>query len=223
MNSFMIRPITEGFIAGVTVATLYLTSHCWLAIPENRSTSRKWISLTVILLFTIGYPIAALHTQGDRFVITCLVFSIFVLLSAIDASYHLLPDALTLPGIIVAVTASALNLTSVDTLDSILGTLIGYFTFYSVNTIYVWWRHTDGVGQGDWKMAAMMGAWFGASHLFLAIVIASIAGLIVSIALLASRRISRATPVPFGSFLGISSLVFSLFRADVWALYSRLF
>lgn len=125
-----------------------------------------------------------------------------LVLSLIDLDHQILPDWITLPGIALGVLASFLGLTGIGLLGSLLGAGVGYVVFWGVAFTYRASRGVDGLGEGDWKMAAMLGAVFGWKALFLLVLIASLLGTFVGLALMWFGGRSSQHRLPFGTFLG---------------------
>ena len=135
----------------------------------------------------------------SRLVFGCALIVLF----AIDLEHHLLPNAITLPGI-VAGFAFAL-LTEPGWLDSLLGILLGGGVLYAIAEGYYLVRHEEGMGMGDVKMLGMIGAFLGWQLTILTLVMASFAGAFIGLLLIALRRGDMKYALPFGTFLALGA------------------
>jgi leader peptidase (prepilin peptidase) / N-methyltransferase len=144
-------------------------------------------------------------------VVYMVFISALLVLALIDFDHQILPDVITLPGTAFAIVASG-ALWWFDwpglphPLESIASAAGGYLAFFAVAESYRRTRHVEGLGQGDWKMAAMLGAVLGWQKLLLTVLLAALAGTAVGVALMASRRQTAQHPLPLGTFLGIAGI-----------------
>lgn len=127
-------------------------------------------------------------------------------LAAIDIDTQLLPDALTLPllwlGLLVNLGGGFAPLA-----DAVIGAAVGYLSLWSVYWAFRLLTGKEGMGFGDFKLLAAIGAWLGWSMLPLVILLSSLVGAAVGIALIVLRRQSRGTPIPFGPYLAAAGLI----------------
>jgi leader peptidase (prepilin peptidase)/N-methyltransferase len=129
--------------------------------------------------------------------------SALIVLFAIDLEHHLLPNAITLPGIVVGFVFSCL--TEPGWLDSLIGILVGGGALYGVAEAYYRIRHEDGLGMGDVKMLAMVGAFIGWKLMLMTLMLASVAGSLVGLVLVISKRGGMKYALPFGTFLAVGA------------------
>ena len=129
-----------------------------------------------------------------------------IAVSAIDVETRLLPDAITLPllwlGLAVNLTAAFAPLR-----DCVIGAMAGYLLLWSVHHGFRLLTGREGMGYGDFKLLAALGAWLGWPALPDVVVLASLGGVLVGIVLVASGRASRHTPLPFGPYLAGAGLL----------------
>jgi leader peptidase (prepilin peptidase) / N-methyltransferase len=169
------------------------------------------LSALVAWKFGFGWP------AGAALVLTWFL----VALTFIDIDHQLLPDSLTLPllwlGLLLSLwSAQAAGLpVPVDTRSSVIGAMAGYVSLWSVYHLFRLLTGKDGMGYGDFKLFAALGAWLGWQMLLPIILIASGIGAIVGLALIALRRQSRSTPIPFGPFLAGAGWLMLLFGQPV--------
>jgi len=141
----------------------------------------------------------------------CLFCALIVALAFIDWDTTLLPDDLTLPLLWAGLLASALQWTHVPLFSAVMGAAAGYLSLWSVYWGFKLATGKEGMGYGDFKLFAALGAWFGWQALVPIILIASVIGAIVGIALKFTSGLREGGYVPFGPFLagaGLAALVF---------------
>lgn len=136
-----------------------------------------------------------------------LLVSGLVAITGIDLDHQLIPDAISLPGILVGLVASTVT-GRPGWLDSLIGILVGGGIFLVIIV-----ASRGGMGAGDMKMGAMLGAFLGWQLVLVAILLAILVGGAVAIGVLVLRRKGRKDALPFGPFLALGGLV-SLFRGE---------
>ena len=136
-----------------------------------------------------------------RLVFVCML----VVLFAIDLGHRILPDAITLPGIVLGVGASVVLPPGVR--DSLLGAALGGGLLWAISEGYFRLRGREGLGFGDVKMLAMIGAFLGWPQTLLTLFLASLAGSLAGVWLIVSRRGGMQSALPFGTFLAAGALV----------------
>jgi leader peptidase (prepilin peptidase)/N-methyltransferase len=137
---------------------------------------------------------------ASRLVFGCAL----VVLFAVDLEHQLLPNAITLPGIVVGFAFSLF--TEPGWQASLIGILAGGGVLYAIAEIYYRVRHEEGLGMGDVKMLAMIGAFLGWRLMVLTLVLASFSGSIIGVLLIATRRGGMKYALPFGTFLALGAL-----------------
>ena len=145
------------------------------------------------------------------------------MLSLIDLEHQLLPDAITLPGIAVGLATSFLPGSSVAPLSAAAAAAGGWLAFAAVARVYRRTRGMEGLGQGDWKMAAMLGAFLGWQKMLLTVLLASVAGTVVGLILIALRGRDMRYALPFGTFLGVGAILVVFLGDPVLVWYRGLF
>jgi leader peptidase (prepilin peptidase)/N-methyltransferase len=129
---------------------------------------------------------------------------VLIALTFIDIDEQLLPDSMTLP-----LLGMGLALNSFDIFTSasqaIWGALLGFILLWLIDELYYMIRKRHGIGMGDCKLLAALGAWLGASALAPILLIASVLGLGVAILFIALKRLKYDTPIAFGPFLAIAA------------------
>ena len=151
----------------------------------------------------------------SRLVFGCALIVLF----AIDLEHHLLPDAITLPGIIVGFLFSVF--TTPGWLSSLIGIVVGGGVLFLIAEAYYRLRHEEGLGMGDVKMLAMIGAFIGWQLTLLSLMLASFAGTLIGVALIATGRGTMKYALPFGTFLAIGAAVSAVVGQSILDWYLR--
>jgi leader peptidase (prepilin peptidase)/N-methyltransferase len=135
-----------------------------------------------------------------------------------------------MPGTAAGLAASlALHLSATPPAATLLGgvriweapaaALAGYAAFAAVAAAARRYYGQEALGRGDWKLAAMLGAFLGFKGLFLTVFLGSLAGAVIGMALVAAGRASRTTQIPFGTFLGLAGIAVLVAGGDLWRWY----
>ncbi len=150
-----------------------------------------------------------------------LVFSGYlVALSGIDLRTQYLPDELTYPLLWLGLLASLLTM-FVDPVSAILGAAVGYLSLWSVYWLFKLATGKEGMGYGDFKLLAALGAWCGAKAILTILLLSSLVGALVGSAWLIYKGRDRATPIPFGPYLAIAGWLQFMSGADWLDTYLR--
>jgi leader peptidase (prepilin peptidase)/N-methyltransferase len=139
----------------------------------------------------------------------CLTW-ILIALAGIDLRTQLLPDPLTLPLLWLGLLASLIPLFA-DPVTSILGAALGYLSLWAVYWLFKLVTGKEGMGYGDFKLLAALGAWLGPLALLPIVLLASVVGTLIGGSVLALRGRDRSTPIPFGPFLAGAGWLWLLF------------
>lgn len=144
----------------------------------------------------------------------CGFVATLVALAGIDWDTTLLPDSLTLPLLWAGLIVSALGWTSLPLLPAVWGAVVGYLSLWSVYWLFKLTTGKEGMGHGDFKLLAALGAWLGWQMILPIVLAASILGAIVGIAMKFSSTLREGRYVPFGPFLAGAGIVVMLAGAD---------
>ncbi len=129
-----------------------------------------------------------------------------IALTTIDLDHQLLPDDITIPMLWLGLIFNMQSLFT--TLSSaIIGVIAGYLFLWSIYWLFKLITHKEGMGYGDFKLLAMLGAWLGWQALPKIILLSSLVGAIVGIGLILLKRHKRSDPLPFGPFLALAGWV----------------
>ncbi len=163
------------------------------------------------------------HGPSLRSVATAAFVTALLILSLIDLEHHLLPNVITLPGIAFGVSASLLPGSPIGPLQSLAAAASGYLMLMVVAKAYRATRGVEGLGQGDWKLVAMLGAFFGWQRMLLSVFGATLVGSLVGIVLVVARGRGGQYPLPLGTFLGFSAIAIVFFGDPALAWYGSFF
>ncbi|WP_313953426.1 A24 family peptidase [Accumulibacter sp.] len=154
--------------------------------------------LSAFAAFHFGYGWAAL---GAMLLIWCLIA-----LTCIDLDTQLLPDSITL---LLLWTGLLFNLvgTFAELQSAVIGAVSGYLSLWSVYWAFKLTTGKEGMGYGDFKLLAALGAWLGWQMLPLTILLSSLLGAVVGIALIVIAKRGRSVPIPFGPYLATAGLL----------------
>jgi leader peptidase (prepilin peptidase)/N-methyltransferase len=161
--------------------------------------------------------------------LAALVLTWFLIaLACIDIDTQLLPDSLTLPLLWLGLSLSLLGAHDaaslpVDVRSGVIGAAAGYVSLWSVYHLFRLLTGKEGMGYGDFKLFAALGAWLGWQMLLPVILIAAVVGALVGIAMLTVRGQSRATPIAFGPFLAAAGWLVLMFGQGLVGRYFALF
>lgn len=202
-------------------------SHC----PHCQAEIKAWQNVPVISYLVLRgrcgkcktrisprYPLVELLTAALSMVVAwqfgfgweagamLLLTWALVTLSLIDADTQLLPDVIVLPLLWLGLIVNSFGLFT-DLNTALAGAVFGYLSLWSVYWAFKLVTGKEGMGYGDFKLLAMIGAWGGWQVLPLTILLSSLVGAILGIIILKARGDSNATPLPFGPYLAIAGWI----------------
>jgi leader peptidase (prepilin peptidase)/N-methyltransferase len=154
------------------------------------------------VVFVSGY---ALYGWTLLLAVRLLFACAMIVLFFIDLHHRILPNVITLPGIVLGFVVSLFL--PPGWISSAIGLLAGGGVLFAIAEIYYRVRGVEGLGMGDVKMLAMIGAFLGWPQMLVTLVLASIAGSIVGLLLIVSRRGDMKAALPFGTFLACGAIV----------------
>jgi len=154
------------------------------------------------LVFLAAFDLYALTPLlAVRLLFACAMIVLFV----IDLQHRILPNVITVPGVVVGFAASLWL--PPGWLSSSLGLLLGGGSLFLIGEVYYRTRGVEGMGMGDVKMLAMIGAFLGWPLMVLTLILASFSGAVFGVAMIASGRGGAQAALPFGTFLAVGALV----------------
>ncbi|MCH9744751.1 MAG: A24 family peptidase, partial [Gammaproteobacteria bacterium] len=171
-------------------------AHCKKIIsPQYPIIELVTAAVTLIVLYRFGFSWQAL---------AALILSWgLVTLSGIDIKEKILPDSMTMPLLWLGLLLSLFHL-FVPPFLAIIGASVGYLLLWGAAKLYAIIRRREGMGHGDFKMLALLGAWLGVGSILNILIIASVLGLIFAVILIFNKRATLQQPLPFGPFLAIA-------------------
>lgn len=135
-------------------------------------------------------------------------------MSAIDIDTHMLPDSMTLPLLWAGLTIN-FGGTFVTLQDALLGAIAGYLTLWCVYWLFKLWRGIEGIGYGDFKLLAALGAWLGWTALPKIILISAVTGTVAGLLTAWRGRMRFDEPLPFGPFLAVGGMTTLFFSTPI--------
>ncbi|HEY9826236.1 MAG TPA: A24 family peptidase [Stenomitos sp.] len=135
----------------------------------------------------------------------CLIWAL-IALTAIDFDTQLLPDSITLPLLWLGF-AFNLGNTFSDLSTAVIGAMAGYLALWSIFWVFKLATGKEGMGYGDFKLLAALGAWLGWTMLPVIILLSSVVGALVGISLIVFARHGRDVPIPFGPYLATAGMI----------------
>jgi len=194
----------------------------WLVLKGKCSNCSNKISARypLVELATMLLSLVVAHHFGAT-VATPLVIILtwaLIALTMIDFDHMLLPDQITLPFLWLGLLIN-INGTFVPLTDAVIGAAVGYMSLYSVFWLFKLLTGKEGMGFGDFKLFAVFGAWIGWQLLPLLILMASVVGAIIGIALMLFKNHNKEQGIPFGPYLAIAGWITLLWGEGIWSWY----
>ncbi len=173
----------------------------------------------VELITGILSGIMAWHFGFSAAGIAAIVFTwALIALTFIDFDTQLLPDSITLPMIWAGLLLNLWNV-YVPLSAAVIGAVAGYLSLWSVYWLFKLATGKEGMGFGDFKLLALIGAWLGWQMLPLVILLSSVVGAVVGVSLILFTKHGRNIPIPFGPYLAGGGLIAMLWGHDLTQLY----
>ncbi|MBI3775955.1 MAG: prepilin peptidase [Gammaproteobacteria bacterium] len=149
-----------------------------------------------------------------------LLTYVLITLTMIDFDHQLLPDNITLPFLWLGLLLSVFTIFT-DMRSSIIGAVAGYLILWTVYQVFKWITGKEGMGYGDFKLLALLGAWMGWQALPAIILLSSLVGAAAGIGMIIFARRDRRIPIPFGPYLAAAGWIYLLWGAQLNAAYLR--
>jgi leader peptidase (prepilin peptidase)/N-methyltransferase len=160
------------------------------------------------------------HNLSYQYFISLIFSASLVLISFIDLRHQIIPDAVSLPGILAGFIIS-LIFVHITWYDSLIGIIAGGGVLYFVAFLFEVITGKEGMGGGDIKLLAMIGAWMGWRALPLIILLSSLTGIFIGGGSLLMSRQGLGTRIPFGPFLALGTLLYVFFGNELISWYLR--
>jgi len=214
-------------------------SHC----PHCKAGIKPWQNIPVLSYLFLGgkcgncgaaisirYPIVELATalmtlalmlqyDASPELLGAMIFTwSLISLTMIDIDHHLLPDDITLPLLWLGLAFSVFG-ASVSLSDAVLGAMLGYLSLWSVYWLFKLATGKEGMGYGDFKLLAALGAWLGWQSIPMIILLSSLVGAAVGIALMVATKRGKDAPIPFGPYLAMAGWITLMWGDTILAFY----
>ncbi len=149
--------------------------------------------------------------------------SALIVITLIDLYHQIIPDIISLPGIGVGILAS-LVIPQVTLLNSLIGVLLGGGSLFLIATLYQRLFKREGMGGGDVKLLAMIGAFLGWKAVMLTILLGSLIGSIAGMTIMISKGKNFKYAIPFGPFLSLGAVISLFYQNEIifWYLHQRI-
>ena len=187
--------------------------HCHARIAPRYLITELLCALSVVPLFY--------HLGIDWILISaCVLTWGLIAISVIDIEEQFIPDAMTYCLLWLGLLSNIFYLFTTPE-NAILGAMTGYLFFWLIGNGFKWLRGKEGLGYGDFKLLAMLGAWLGVYALFNIVLIASVTGIIIMAVMMILKRHRANQPFPFGPFLAFGGWCTMLFGDVVTNFFTR--
>ena len=194
----------------------------WLRLRGRCATCQARIAarypLTELVAGLLATAVAVRFGPGAAAATAIGLSLTLLVLTQIDIDHMLLPDVITLPGIWVGLLVN-LNGTFTDLHSAVIGAVAGYLSLWLVYHLFKWLTGKEGMGYGDFKLLAMLGAWLGWQALPACIVLASLVGTLYGLTTILLRGHGRQQPCPFGPFLAVAGWINLMWGETLRAAY----
>jgi leader peptidase (prepilin peptidase) / N-methyltransferase len=165
--------------------------------------------ITAVLFVFVVWMTPPGPLLASRLLLLCILIALF----GIDLEHQILPNSITLPAIVAGLLLSTIAPPGLR--DAVIGTVLGGGVLYAIAWGYYLWRREEGLGMGDVKMLAMIGAFLGWKMVLVTLVLSSFSGAIIGVGLIALQRGNMKLALPFGTFLAAGALAAMLVGAPL--------
>lgn len=168
--------------------------------------------LTVLIFWHFGLT--------EKAVVSVVFTWGLIVLSFIDINEQILPDTIVYILLWLGLLSSVFFMFA-NPNQAILGAIMGYLLLWAIANVFKFIRKVDGMGHGDFKMLAMLGAWVGVYNILNIVILATVAALIVGGIMMLSKKLTRQQPLSFGPFLAIGGWVTLMYGPSVLTLIQK--
>lgn len=197
------------------VSYLWLKGRCGFC-QERISWRYPLIEITTALIWLMCIGWKGCHAAGFAWAVC---FTLLLAASAIDWQTQLLPDVLTQALVWLGLLAASFGWTQLEVTQAVWGAATGYVSLWSVATAFRRITGKHGMGAGDFKLLAGLGAWLGPLALLPVVILASVSGAMVGLWLQSNQRLTEEGHVPFGPFLAIGGVVVAVIGIEPIAMW----
>jgi leader peptidase (prepilin peptidase)/N-methyltransferase len=177
--------------------------------------------LTAILTAIVAWRFGFVWEAAPAILLTWALIAV----SVIDIDHQIIPDSISLPFVWIGLILSLFHPVAgaevlfIDAKTAIVGALAGYLSLWSIYQLFRLMTGTEGMGYGDFKLLAVLGAWLGWQMLPLIILLSAVVGATVGIAMIVVRRQDRNIPIPFGPYLAAAGWIAMLSGDQIVSAY----
>ncbi|WP_027856143.1 prepilin peptidase [Marinobacterium jannaschii] len=183
------------------------------------SISIRYPIVELISALLVGFIVYTYGLNEISITLTLLTWAL-ICLTAIDIDHQLLPDRITLPLLWLGLLANSYGLFTTLHL-AVFGAVAGYLSLWSIFWLFKLVTGKEGMGYGDFKLLAALGAWAGIDQLPLIILLSSVVGAAIGIAMILFQRHDQQKPIPFGPYLAIAGWIAMIWGQDITQAYFR--
>lgn len=195
----------------------------WLFLRGKCSNCGTTISIRypVIELITALLSVFVAYTFGVQwFTLAAIVLTwALIALTMIDFDTQLLPDNITLPFLWLGILLSLTGISPINLEDSVIGAMAGYLVLWTVYQLFKLVTGKEGMGFGDFKLLALLGAWLGWQALPMVLLLSALVGSIVGISLILIQGRDKNIPIPFGPYLASAGFIVLIWGSDIQQAY----
>ncbi len=166
--------------------------------------------LTAVLSALVVYKFGFSLQSGFGLLLTWVL----VALSFIDFDHKLLPDDIVIPTMWLGLALSLIPVYTTTT-NSVAGAIVGYLTFWLVFQAFLLLTGKQGMGHGDFKLMALLGAWFGWIYLPQIVLISTVAGSIIGITMMLLKKASSEMAIPFGPYIALAGWIAMMWGPEI--------
>lgn len=194
----------------------------WLVLRGKCSSCRSSISMRYPLV-ELGCGLLSAYVAwyfgaGPQAFAALLMVWGLLSLAMIDVDHQLLPDVLVMPLLWLGLMVNSFGL-FVPLTDALWGSVVGYLALWAVYWLFKFLTHKEGMGYGDFKLLAMLGAWGGWQVLPLTILLSSLVGAVLGLVILKIKNAQADTALPFGPYLAVAGLAAFLWGDSITQFY----
>ena len=199
-----------------------ILSYLWLGGRCRSCRTRISIKYPIVEVVTAAVFLATFLLFDSAMLVQRLLFaSAMIVLFVVDLEHRILPDVITLPGIVAGFLFSLFL--PPGWVSSLIGLVVGGGSLWLLGEVYFRLRHEEGMGFGDVKMLAMIGAFLGWKLMLLTLVLSSFIGSVVGVTMILLKRGDMKYALPFGTFLAIGALIASAVGDDIVNWYASFY
>ena len=191
-------------------------SYCFLRGKCRACKQNISIKYPIIEMITAVCSVVVSYKFGMNLELSfaLLITWVLILQAGIDHQESLIPDEITLPILWFGLIINSCNV-FVNLQEAVIGAVVGYLVFWVVYWLFKIITGKDGIGQGDFKLIAMLGAWFGYKALPLIILLSTTMGSLVGGTLILLKKLDKNSPMPFGPYLAMAGWIAMLWGGAI--------